>query len=468
MLARQGGLGVAGEAAINAGRGDPGRDFGGLGRPAEAEALHVVDARGTQEQMLLGGLDALRRHLHAETAAEADHGVNDRRGVGRLLDAVHEAPIDLEFVERESAQIKQARIAGAEIVERKAHAARLELQHCGFRAFDVAEQRGLGEFEFEPFRVESGFRQYSLDHVDEVEPAELQRRNVDRNRDPRPRQAVDAGPPQHLGAEFDNEAGVLGDRDEFGRRDEAAGRMQPARQRLDADHLVAAGVEDRLVEHLEAVVRDGLAQVLLDELALRQVGVHHGVIDAGTVAAFVLRPVQRHVGVAHDVGRAAGAPVDHGNADAGADDDGVAADRVGRAQRRDHAACDFMQRGVVGGGRGDHREFVAAEPCHEVVAAHHARQPQRDIADQLVADRMAERIVDVLEVVEVDVEHRRRRQQGALDVGDRGLEPVAEEVPVRQPAQRVVQRQIAQPVLAGGDGGRGVAHVTEHEAGEHA
>jgi hypothetical protein len=107
--------------------------------------------------------------------------------------------------------------------------------------------------------------------------------------------------------------------------------VRPARQRLDADDLVAARVEDRLVEHFEAVVLDGLAQILLDEFALRQVCVHHRIVDAGSIAAFVLGPVERHIGVAHDVGRSAGARVDHGDADAGADDDGMAADRVGRA-----------------------------------------------------------------------------------------------------------------------------------------
>ena len=65
--------------------------------------------------------------------------------------------------------------------------------------------------------------------------------------------------------------------------------------------------------------------------------------------------------------------------------------------------------GMIGGRGGNHGEFVAAEPRDEIVAAQRVRQPQRDVADQLVADRMAERIVDVLEMVEVDVEHRGRR-----------------------------------------------------------
>ncbi len=120
---------------------------------------------------------------------------------------------------------------------------------------------------------------------------------------------------------------------------------------------------------------------------------------------------------------------------------------------------------MVGRRGGDHGELVAAEPRNEIVAAHDMRKPQGDIADELVADRMAERVVDVLEMIEVDVEHRHRRA-AALDVGDHRLQPLAEEIPVRQAAQRVVQREIAQPVLARGDGGRGGAHVTQHEAGE--
>ena len=53
---------------------------------------------------------------------------------------LHEAAVDLELVEREAAQIEQARIAGAEIVEREPHAERFEPAHRGFRAVDVAEQ----------------------------------------------------------------------------------------------------------------------------------------------------------------------------------------------------------------------------------------------------------------------------------------------------------------------------------------
>ena len=193
------------------------------------------------------------------------------------------------------------------------------------------------------------------------------------------------------------------------RRNFAVDRMGPARQRLDADDGVAAGIDDRLVGGAQVVVLDRLEQIAFQQFAVGQVGVHRRVVDAGAVAALVLGAIERHVGVAQNVGGVAGAAVDHGDADRGADDDVVAADGVGRADRGDDAPGDGLQRIGIRRAGGDDGEFVAAEPRHQIVAAHDAAQPLRDVEDQLVADVMAERVVDVLEVVEVDVEHRRGR-----------------------------------------------------------
>src|SRR5262249_11966427 len=160
-----------GEAMIDLGRGH---------RPAEAVALHRMHAGGAQEQMLFGGPDAFRRHLHAEAAAEADDGMNDRRGIGSLLDRAHETRIDLELVERKTPQIKQARIAGAEIIERKTHADAFEPRHREFRALEITEQGAFGEFEFELVGRKAGLAEYSLNRLDEIRPPELQLRHIDR------------------------------------------------------------------------------------------------------------------------------------------------------------------------------------------------------------------------------------------------------------------------------------------------
>ena len=60
---------------------------------------------------------------------------------------------------------------------------------------------------------------------------------------------------------------------------------------------------------------------------------------------------------------------------------------------------------------GDHHELVAAEAPERVGLAHDRRQPRCDRAQQLVAGAVAERVVDRLEVVEID-EQRGDRGSG--------------------------------------------------------
>ena len=69
------------------------------------------------------------------------------------------------------------------------------------------------------------------------------------------------------------------------------------------------------------------------------------------------------------------------------------------------------RRRVVGVGVEQHdRELVAAEPDERVAALAAARGSARpELAQQFVAGRMAERVVDLLEAVEVDEQKRQAR-----------------------------------------------------------
>ena len=138
---------------------------------------------------------------------------------------------------------------------------------------------------------------------------------------------------------------------------------------------------------------------------------------------------------------------------------------VGRADRGDDAAGDGLQRIGIRGAGGDDGELVAAEAGDQIVAAHDPAQTLRDVEDQLVADVVAERVVDVLEMIEIDVEHG-RRGAAAAHLADRLFEPLAEIDAVGQAAHRIVQRQMPQLPLAGGDGGGGAPHVAHHQGDE--
>ena len=103
--------------------------------------------------------------------------------------------------------------------------------------------------------------------------------------------------------------GLLGDGDEVDGQDDAVALAVPPQERLGAHHPAVGEAHDRLVEELELVALDGLAQRGLEvepggdpllQLVAEQ-------LDAG--AAEVLGPVHRGVGVAQQLlGRRAEVP----------------------------------------------------------------------------------------------------------------------------------------------------------------
>ena len=103
---------------------------------------------------------------------------------------------------------------------------------------------------------------------------------------------------------------------------------------------------------------------------------------------------------------------DDRDADAGVDHDGVAGEIVGRAHRfadpprQDRGVERLLDAGL------DDGEFVAADARDGVGVAHAMAQPLGHHLEQLVADRMAERVVDALEAVEIEIEHRKLARRG--------------------------------------------------------
>jgi uncharacterized protein (DUF1778 family) len=96
----------------------------------------------------------------------------------------------------------------------------------------------------------------------------------------------------------------------------------------------------------------------------------------------------------------------------------------------------------VGARREDH-ELLAAVARAQVAAAHRAVQDLRDPQQDLVAGRVAEPVVQALEVVDVDHEDRERLLR-ALDAPDLAREVVLEEAVVVQPREPVGDRELVQ------------------------
>jgi hypothetical protein len=119
------------------------------GRPAQPSCQH---ARASLR------LDPFDAHRHDSALASVGHRADDRHAF-LVADVADEAAVDLDHVERQRAQVRQRRIAGAEIVEREADALVLEAGDDRSREVDVGEQRAFGDLDHQPLGREAGLGQ---------------------------------------------------------------------------------------------------------------------------------------------------------------------------------------------------------------------------------------------------------------------------------------------------------------------
>ena len=141
-------------------------------------------------------------------------------------------------------------------------------------------------------------------------------------------------------------------------------------------------------------------------------------------------------------------PAPTGDADTGRDEQVIAVDRKRHAERFRHRGGDLL--GLVGRRHAleQHGELVAAKPRDGIGRARALDEPLRGGLQQPVADVVAERVIDVLEVVEVDHQHGEAVLRAPRQV-ERVLHAVAEQAPVRKQCQRIVEGELPELVLEG-------------------
>jgi len=93
------------------------------------------------------GLHALPGDRNAERRGERGDCAHDRR-IGRLrVDPAQERAVDLQLVDRQAAQIGEARVAGAEVVDGEAHAELADRFERGDVLGEARHQHALGDLE---------------------------------------------------------------------------------------------------------------------------------------------------------------------------------------------------------------------------------------------------------------------------------------------------------------------------------
>src|ERR1019366_4701520 len=93
----------------------------------------------------------------------------------------------------------------------------------------------------------------------------------------------------------------------------------------------------------------------------------------------------------------------------------------------------------------DDSEFVTAKPGDEIGLPNAAAQTRRHDFQQFIADMMTERIVDALELV--DVEIKQCKLIAPINSLELLLDLLTEHYPIRQVGQRVVMREVRDPLF---------------------
>ncbi|ODS03010.1 hypothetical protein AUC71_12115 [Methyloceanibacter marginalis] len=250
--------------------------------------------------------------------------------------------------------------------------------------------------------------------------------------------------------------------------------MPPADQGLVAGQLAVLQTELRLIVEIELVLAQGAAEIALQTAAFLERRIHGRLEEAEGVAAVFLGAIKREIGVLQQCVVRLGVEGAQGNADAGRGCDLMAVHLVTGAQRIAEAAG--KPHGILGrlDLLSDDGELVTAKPADEIDLSNIFLQARGDLLQQRIAGGMAERVVHLLEAVEVETEHR-DDVAVALGARDRTVKMLPELHPIGQAGERIVQGQEVDPVLGvpaftdapRGDGRRhGEAYDNEEARGQ--
>ena len=227
--------------------------------------------------------------------------------------------------------------------------------------------------------------------------------------------------------------------------------MLPSNERLEPELRAGAQVDDRLVFEEELVVIERPGECGAELAAAGGRVLHAAFEDPYATLAERFRRVHRGVRVAEEliglgsrvvlVDRSGG----DRDPDAGGERDRSLPELEGRGQRGKDPLGDALRsrRGRILDEEG---ELVATEAAGTVLGTQNASQPAGDEPQEPIADRVAEPVVHILEIVEVD-EQDGEPVRGAGPPDERVREAVDEEDAVRETGQRIVEGLVPQLLL---------------------
>ncbi len=198
--------------------------------------------------------------------------------------------------------------------------------------------------------------------------------------------------------------------------------------------------------NIELLVLQCDAQARLDGDAFLELPVHRGIEKLEVVPAAVLGLVHGRIGVSEQLAHVRAIARKDAHADTHRRDQRPTVDDHRIQQRFVDATRGFehLLRGLDVLQHDD--EFVAAHAHDHVLGAHRRADTLRDGLQQLVARLVSPGVVDMLEAIEIQKQHREHLSclAGLLD---RAWQMSREEQPVRQTRELVMVRQVIQVLL---------------------
>src|SRR5690625_3644029 len=241
----------------------------------EIEALQLDAACRLHMEELSLGFYALGGGYDAKPVSEVDDQLDDLGAFPIFGDVIDEGFVDLDLVERETEQIAERGISGAEIIHCDPHAKIAQIMECCQILVIVLEDDGLGDLELQPRCGKIAGGKDFRDFRDELAIPELVRRHIDRDVDLCwPVGSFGAGLPEYPFPDISDQPCFLGDGDEPGWRDHSARRMAPAGKCLEPSDRPASAVDGGLIEDFELAIRERLPQIGLQHLAILKLLVH--------------------------------------------------------------------------------------------------------------------------------------------------------------------------------------------------
>ena len=219
--------------------------------------------------------------------------------------------------------------------------------------------------------------------------------------------------------------------------------MTPSQQRLKSSDRSGAHIDQWLIEQLKLPGLERFAKVEFEQAPRLHLRVHFGLEQSVDGAAVDLRAIQRQIGILQELITVRPVLRGKGNADAGACHDLVASHVERCVEQLKHPVGESDCLGRLLDRRQDDGELVATQPRHGVRFTRVLHQPFCDDLQQRIANRMSERVVDLLELVEVQVQQR----QPLPTTGMREccFQLMMEQHTVRQVGQSVMVREVYHP-----------------------